>query len=171
MHGYLDALDAADPPVAPDQRIIAALGPKMLELARDRSLGSHPYLSTPEHTQIAREALGPGKLLAPEMAVLLDSDPARARATARESVGSALQMPNYSGNLKRANGFEDADFAGGCSNRLIDSVVAWGDEEAIKRRVQDHFDAGADHVCIQVAVDYRELSRETLRRLAVALID
>jgi probable F420-dependent oxidoreductase len=170
MHQYLDALDAADPPVAVDDRLIAALGPKMLELARERSAGSHPYLSTPEHTRLAREALGPGKLLAPELSVLLDSDPSSARATAREFLAGPLQMPNYSGNLRRANGFADADFDDGGSDRLVDAVVAWGDEEAIRRRVQAHLDAGADHVCIQVAIDYRELSREPLRRLAPALL-
>jgi probable F420-dependent oxidoreductase len=167
---YLEVLDAADPPVAVDGRVVAALGPKMLELARDRSAGSHPYLVTPAHTRIAREALGPGKLLAPEQTVVLDTDPQRAREAARRFLAIYLGMPNYTGNLKRTDGFEDADFADGGSDRLIDAAIAWGDEDAIARRVGEHLDAGADHVCIQVAGDPRQLSREPLRRLADALL-
>lgn len=170
MRGYLDALDAANSPVAESDRVIAALGPRMLELARQRSAGSHTYLSSPECTRAAREALGPGKLLAVEQTVVLDSDPRRARNTARAFLAPYLGLPNYTGNLKRANGFTDADFVDCGSDRLVDAAIAWGDEQAIRRRLYDHLDAGADHVCVYIASEAEELSRETLRRLAPAVL-
>jgi probable F420-dependent oxidoreductase len=168
---YLDALDAATPPVPVDERALAALGPKMLELARDRTAGAHPYLANAEHTRVAREVLGDRALLLPEQPVVLSTDADAARATGRAHFEIYLQLPNYTNNLKRL-GFTDDDFADGGSDRLIDSVIAWGDEEAIARRVQDHFDAGADHVCIQVATGVRgvtSLPREQWRALAPAL--
>jgi probable F420-dependent oxidoreductase len=149
MRGYLEALDAAAPPVPRRDRVIAALGPRMLELARDRSAGSHPYLVPVEHTRVAREALGPDALLAPELGVVLERDADRARAVARGWLPRYLAMPNYTNNLRRL-GFADADLADGGSDRLIDALIAWGDEEAIRARVAEHREAGADTVCVQV---------------------
>jgi probable F420-dependent oxidoreductase len=146
---YLDALDAADPPVPVGERALAALGPKMLEFARDRSAGAHPYLVSPDHTAFARGILGPGPLLAPEQKVLLETDPTRARHVARDMVRHYLLMPNYANNLRRS-GFDEEDLAGEGSDRLVDGLVAWGDVDAIGRRVRAHLDAGADHVCLQV---------------------
>ncbi|PJJ04642.1 putative F420-dependent oxidoreductase [Streptomyces sp. 2333.5] len=174
MREYLDAMDeapyagpVADPPPA---RVLAALGPKMLELARDRAAGAHPYFVTPEHTARAREILGAGPLLAPEQAVLLESDPATARSLAREHhTRLYLQLPNYTSNLRRL-GFGDEDFADGGSDRLVDAVVAWGDADAIRRRVQEHHDAGADHVALQPLVADRGLGLEQLRELAPVLL-
>ncbi|WP_414505589.1 LLM class F420-dependent oxidoreductase [Streptomyces sp. NEAU-L66] len=171
---YLDAMDAvpyagpvAEPPPA---RVLAALGPKMLELARDRTAGAHPYFVTPEHTARAREILGTGPLLAPEQAVLLETDPAKARAMAREHhTHLYLQLPNYTGNLRRL-GFGDEDFADGGSDRLVDAIVAWGDVDAIRRRVAEHHDAGADHVAVQPIAPDRGLGLDQLRELAPVLL-
>jgi probable F420-dependent oxidoreductase len=143
---YLDAMDAAGIPA--EARCVAALGPKMLELSRDRAGGAHPYLVTPEHTRTAREILGEGKLLAVEQGVVLDTDPEVARAAAREALTVYATLPNYTNNWKRL-GFTDDDVAT-LSDRLVDGLVAWGDVEAIASRVQAHRDAGADHVCIQL---------------------
>jgi probable F420-dependent oxidoreductase len=171
---YLDDLDRAEPPVPVAERVLAALGPRMLELARDRARGSHPYLATPDHTRFAREVLGTGPLLLPEQPVVLETDPARARELGRAHFTIYLQLPNYTNNLLRV-GFTDADFADGGSDRLIDGVVAWGDEAAIARRVRAHFDAGADHVCIQVVTGspggVATFPREQWRALAPALVD
>jgi probable F420-dependent oxidoreductase len=152
MVDYLDALDAASPPVRPEDRILAALGPKMLELARDRSAGAHPYLTTPRHTSEARATLGAGPLLAPEQMVVLDADLSSARAVARKALARYLELPNYTNNLKRL-GFGDADLADGGNDRLVDGIVACGDIAAIAGRVKEHLDAGADHVCLQVLTD------------------
>lgn len=149
MVAYLDALDAATPPVDSGHRVLAALGPKMLRLAADRALGAHPYLVTAEHTAEAREALGPDALLAPELSVVLDTDPDRARTTARTMLGMYLQLPNYTDNLLRL-GFVESDFEGGGSVRLLDSLFALGDAEQVKARTQQYLDAGADHVALQV---------------------
>jgi probable F420-dependent oxidoreductase len=170
MREYLDALDAASPPVPRGGRVLAALGPRMLELARERALGAHPYFVPPEHTALAREILGDG-LLAPEQAVLLETDAVRAREIARSHMSLYLQLPNYTNNLLRL-GFSDEDLAGAGSDRLVDAIVAWGDAEAIRARVQAHRDAGADHVCIQVLqADAGTLPRAQWRELAGALID
>lgn len=170
MRDYLDGLDAAPTPVGPDARILAALGPKMLELSRDRAAGAHPYFVPPEHTRLSRTILGPDRLLAPEQAVLLETDPARARELAREHVSGYLALPNYVANLERL-GFGDADLRDGGSDRLVDAIVAWGDEAAIARRVAAHHEAGADHVCIQVIGEPEDrLARESWRRLAPALL-
>ncbi len=167
---FLDGLDAADPPLAPGDRCIAALGPKMLELARTRTAGTHPYLVTPEHTQRAREAIGPDALVASEQAVVLESDPTTARATARTHLATYLGLPNYANNWKRI-GFTDEDLADGGSDRLVDALVAWGDEETIATRVRAHRDAGADHVCIQALdPDPRAWPTAQLRTLAPALV-
>lgn len=167
---YLDGLDAAVRPLPTDRRVLAALGPKMLELARTRAAGAHPYLAGPENTARSRELLGAGPLLAPEQPVVLETDPATARAIARQHLATYLGLPNYVNNLMR-NGFTEDDVQGGGSDRLVDSVVAWGDETAIAARVQAHRDAGADHVCIQVRVaDSMALPLPEWRRLAPALV-
>jgi probable F420-dependent oxidoreductase len=152
MAEYLDGLDAADTPLAKDDRLLAALGPKMLELARTRTAGTHPYLVTPELTAKARAGIGPDGLVASEQGVVLDTDPTSARATARAHLKTYLGLPNYSNNWKR-QGFTDDDLADGGSDRLVDALVVFGDEAAIAARVQEHRDAGADHVCIQVLTD------------------
>jgi probable F420-dependent oxidoreductase len=167
MRDYLAALEAQPAPVPRDERVLAALGPKMLDLAREQSAGAHPYFVPPEHTRVARERLGDGPLLAPEQAVVLDTDRARARETAREHVSRYLTLPNYTNNLLRL-GFEEADLRDGGSDRLVDAVVVCGDEAAIGRRVQEHRDAGADHVCLQV-LGGDALPREQWRALAAAL--
>jgi probable F420-dependent oxidoreductase len=169
MREFLDGLDAAPTPVAVEDRVLAALGPKMLELARARTAGTHPYLVTPEHTAVAREALGPGQLVAPEQAVVLETDPAAARAIARSHLSVYLGLPNYTNNWKRF-GFTDGDLADGGSDRLVDAFVARGDVDAIVERVQAHRDAGADHVCVQVLTDNpMELALDGWRELAPAL--
>jgi probable F420-dependent oxidoreductase len=169
MRSYLDALDAASPPVPAGERILAALKPRMLELSRDRSLGAHPYFVPVEHTAVARERLGPGALLAPEQAVVLETDPTRARERARSHMGRYLELPNYTGNLLEL-GFDETDIAHGGSDRLVDAIVAWGDEAAIADRVRAHREAGADHVCIQVVgVPQGELPLGEWRALAPAL--
>ncbi len=151
MRAYLDALEkSVYQAVGPDAPpvVLAALRPRMLTLAAECAAGAHPYLVPPEHTARARELLGPDRWLAPEQKVLLETDPARARAIARGNVKMYLQLPNYRNNLEWL-GFEDADFQHGGSDRLVDALVAWGDEDALRARVQAHYDAGADHVCIQ----------------------
>jgi probable F420-dependent oxidoreductase len=148
---YLGQLDEAGVP--PADQTLAALGPKMLKLAGERTAGAHPYLTTPEHTRQARELLGRGPLLAPEHKVVLDTDPARARALGRAKVKRPyLGLTNYLGNWRRL-GFTDEDFAHDGSDRLIDSVVAWGTPESIAARLHEHLDAGADHVCVQALGD------------------
>ncbi|MGW7481817.1 TIGR03620 family F420-dependent LLM class oxidoreductase [Nonomuraea muscovyensis] len=150
MRSYLDAMDEAAPLLSRTgvPRLLAALRPRMLELARDRADGAHSYLVPPEHTARAREILGPGRLLIPEQAVVVATDPARARAAARAHMAVYLTLPNYLNNLREL-GYTDDDFAGGGSDRLTDALVAWGDPETVARRVRDHLDAGADHVAIQ----------------------
>jgi len=171
MAHYLDQLDAASPPVPLAERAIAALGPRMLELARQRSAGSHPYLVTPEHTKAARELLGAQALLAPEQAVLIETDPARARAVGRHHLELYLRLPNYVNNWRRL-GFTDDDFAAGGSDRLVDSLVAWGDAETVADRVGAHLDAGATHVCLQaLGGPERVPPLPTWRTLAEVLID
>lgn len=149
MRRYLDDLDAQDPPLPAEARVLAALGPKMQALAAERTAGVHPYLGTTALTRISREALGPDVLVAPEQAAVLDTDVDRARATARAHLTNYLTLPNYANSIRRI-GFSDADLAGGGSDRLVDALVVHGDEEAIAARVDEHRAAGADHVCIQV---------------------
>lgn len=173
MKRYLDAMDsalffAAPPPVEP-VRVLAALGPKMLELARDRASGAHPYFVPVEHTPIAREALGAGKILAPEQAVVLETDPTKARAVARAHMATYLGLPNYTNNLRRL-GWGDDDLGDGGSDRLVDAIVAWGSTDEVVKRIGAHHDAGADHVAIQVlAEDPRALPMPQWRELAGAL--
>jgi probable F420-dependent oxidoreductase len=168
MAAYLDGLDAASPPLSQEDRVLAALGPKMLELARERAAGVHPYNVTPEHTRLAREAVGPGKLVLTELAVALVGDAESGRALGRQHLEHYLGLPNYTNNLRRL-GFGDEDFAGGGSDRLIDALVAWGDEETIAGRVREHRDAGADHVCIQVLSEEGMFPRRDWRALAPAV--
>jgi probable F420-dependent oxidoreductase len=169
MAEYLDGLDGAATPLAPEHRVLAALGPKMLELARSRTAGTHPYLVTPELTRRAREGVGPDRLVASEQAVVLETDPERARTIARAHLKTYLALPNYSNNWKR-QGFTDDDLADGGSDRLVDALVVWGDEAAIAARVQEHRDAGADHVCIQALTeDPRDFPLDQWRALAPAL--
>ncbi|MFF8730285.1 LLM class F420-dependent oxidoreductase [Streptomyces sp. NPDC015171] len=168
MTGYLDELDAAGVPAG--RRVLAALGPKMLGLSRDRAAGAIPYLVTPEHTARAREILGGRPLLAPEFKVVLESDPARARETARAGLARYLELPNYTGNFLRL-GFTEADVTGGGSDRLVDAVFAWGDESRIRERVAAFHEAGADHVALQVVTQGTgdSLPREQWRTLAALL--
>lgn len=161
---YLDGLDEGGVPAS--GRVLAALGPKVLELARDRTAGAHPYLTTPEHTAQAREILGAGKLLVPEQKVVLATDPAQGRALARKRLAMYLELPNYTNNWLRL-GFTEDDLAGGGSDRLVDALVAWGDEDVIRERVQAHRDAGADQVTLQVL---NEDKLSVLRTLAPALV-
>lgn len=147
MVDYLDGLDAAG--LAPERRILAALGPRMLELSRDRSAGAHPYFIPVEHTAEARAAIGPDRLLAPEVAVVLESDAGRARDIARQYTAGYLQLPNYTNNLRRL-GWGDEDLAGGGSDRLVDALIPWGTAEQVAAGIEKHFRAGADEVAIQV---------------------
>ena len=168
MASFLDGLDAAPVPLTAPDRILAALGPKMLELARTRSAGAHPYTVTPEHTAIARAALGPAAQLLPEQMVVLATDAAEARGIARDTLQAYFKMPNYTNNLRRL-GFGEEDFAGAGSDRVIDALVAWGTPETIAGRVRAHRDAGADHVCVQVLGDPRRFPLAEWRELAPAL--
>ncbi|MFD5719473.1 MULTISPECIES: TIGR03620 family F420-dependent LLM class oxidoreductase [unclassified Streptomyces] len=173
MVDYLDALDEAAQPVDGGHRVLAALGPKMLRLAADRSLGAHPYLVTAEHTAEAREALGPDALLAPELSVVLDPDLDRARTTARGMLETYLQLPNYTSNLLRL-GFTESDFEDGGSARLLDALFALGDAERVRARAQEYFDAGADHIAFQAltASEGRAgLPRAAWRELASVFAD
>jgi probable F420-dependent oxidoreductase len=165
MVEYLDALDAAGVPAG--RRVLAALGPRMLELSRDRAAGSHPYLVTPEHTAQAREILGDGPLLAPELKVVLETDPGRARAIARDYLSLYLGLTNYTNSFLRL-GFTEDDFTGGGSDRLIDAVFAWGDQDRVRAAIDALHQAGADHVALQVVDDQPRdsLPRDAWRRLA-----
>ena len=148
LEGMRDAPYQAPMPREKPLTIVAALGPRMMALSSELADGAHPYNTTPEHTAEARAILGPGKLLCPEVWVLLETDPATARSAAREALARYLQLENYVNSWRR-QGFGDDDLAGGGSDRLLDAMVAWGDEGAIRARVQQYWDAGADHVCIQ----------------------
>jgi probable F420-dependent oxidoreductase len=173
MRDYLDAMDLVryvpPPPPEPPGRVLAALGPKMIELARERADGAHPYLVTPDHTARARGILGARPFLAPEQGFVLETDPSRARAIAREHLMGYLQLPNYV-NSWREEGFGDDDFEHGGSDRLVDALIAWGDADAIRARVREHLHGGADHVAVQPVT--RDVGRalEELRTLAPALL-
>jgi len=169
MGAYLDAMEGAlfrgVEPVEPAPVVLAALGPKMLALAAQRTRGAHPYFTPPEHTAMAREVMGEGPLLAPEQAFVLGTDASAARATAREHMAYYLRLDNYRRNLVRI-GFAEDDLDGGGSDRLADAIVAWGDVDAVRERVKAHLDAGADHVCVQAV---GEDPLDDLRQLAPAL--
>ncbi|MFF5426156.1 MULTISPECIES: TIGR03620 family F420-dependent LLM class oxidoreductase [unclassified Streptomyces] len=174
MRSYLDAMDASPAhgpvPAPAPRRLLAALGPRMLELAAARTDGAHTYFVPAEHTAHARRIMGPGAFLAAEQAVVLDTDPARARETATAHVAGYLSAaPHQEANVRRL-GFTDEDIAGGPSRRLVDAIVAHGDAEVILRRVREHLDAGADHVCLQVlTADPTVLPDTEWRELAPAL--
>jgi probable F420-dependent oxidoreductase len=152
MRAYLEALEkapfAGQRAAEPAPLLLAALRPNMLALAAESAAGAHPYFMTPDHTRKAREILGVGPILAPEQKVLLESDPVAARAIARAAMAMYLNLPNYRNGLLWT-GFEERDLEDGGSDRLVDGVVAWGDEDAIRARIAAHHAAGADHVCIQ----------------------
>jgi probable F420-dependent oxidoreductase len=174
LRGYLDAMDAAPwqgPPLAEEPpRVLAALGPRMLELAAERAAGALLYNTPPEATSSARSALGAGPLLAAEQAVLVEDDPAEARRIGREFIAFYLTLPNYLRAWDRA-GFGPEERADGGSDRLVDAVVAWGRPEAIAERVRAHLEAGADHVCLQVLEsDPNGLPVASWRALAPALL-
>ena len=175
MTAYLDAMEAADytgPALAePPPVLLAALGPRMLELAAERADGAHPYFVPVEHTRMARERLGREPVLAVEMAAVIDTDATRARDVARAFSGRYLGLVNYANNLRRLGWGED-DLAGGGSDRLLDAVVPQGDAAAIATRVRAHLDAGADHVCVQLrATDPKELCLEAYAALRAELDD
>lgn len=174
MREYLDAMDraryAGPEPGRPAPRILAALGQQMLRLAAERTAGAHPYFVPVEHTAFARRTLGDGPVLAVEQAVVFDTDPANARELARSHMAGYLRLENYANNLKRL-GWAETDLADGGSDRLVDAIVAWGDVEAIHKRVIEHLDAGADHVSIQVLTeDPLDMGLSQLGELAPALL-
>jgi len=175
MSAYLDAMDtvpthspASDPPPL---RVLAALGPKMLKLAAERTWGAHPYFVSVDHTARAREIMGPDAFLGVEQAVVLDTDLDRAREVATAHVAGYVSMaPHQEANVRRL-GFGDADIVGGPSRRLVDAIVTYGDAETIRKRVQEHLDAGANHVCIQVlTADPTALPTDEWRELAPPLL-
>ncbi|GAA0938750.1 LLM class F420-dependent oxidoreductase [Actinocorallia libanotica] len=169
MAAFLDGLDAAKQPVPVESRVLAALGPKMLALASERARGVHPYLVTPDHTRKAREALGEGALVLPEQTVILCGSRDEAREIGVPWLRSYLSLPNYANNLLRL-GFSAQDVES-VSESLFDALIAWGDEEAIRSRVDEHRAAGADHVCLQVlTADSNAFPREEWRRIAAALL-
>lgn len=175
MQAYLEAMARfpVESTAAPSEKpltVLAALGPKMIELSASHADGAYTNNSPPAHTAMARGILGPGKLLCVNQMVTLETDPAKARAIGRNALSWNMTFPNYRNNWKRV-GFDDADFADGGSDRLIDAIVAWGDERAIRARIQEHWDAGADHVCIfglNAAGAYENPEEEPLEMLAPA---
>jgi probable F420-dependent oxidoreductase len=173
MRDYLDRMLATaekDPkPASPVPWLVAALRPRMLELAASRAQGSHPYLGTVEHTALSREQLGANAILAPEVSVILDPDPSTARTTARRFLADYLQLPNYVNHLG-ALGFTEEDLTGGGSDRLVDAVVAWGSVDTIAMRVDEHLGAGADHVAIQPLTADGSFPMRELVELAPALV-
>jgi len=172
MRAYLDAMDAAQfrfPAPESPPRVLAALGPRMLELAAARSLGAHPYFVPVEHTAFAREVMGPGALLAPEQAVVLSNDAETARRIALLHTRSYLGLDNYRRNLLRL-GWAERDLEEGGSDALVDAVVAWGDVDSVGARIRAHLDVGADHVCVQALSETpAELALGDLGELASAL--
>jgi probable F420-dependent oxidoreductase len=168
MRDYLDELDAAAEPVPAGERILAALGPRMLDLARERSAGSHPYNVTSDHTRAARERLGRDRILAPAQAAVLETDRERARAIGRRFLATYLGLPNYTRNLLQ-HGFTSADIADAGSDRLVDALVVWGDADDIVKAAEAHLEAGADHVCLQLLdEDPQAVPTAQWRRLAEA---
>ena len=163
MREYLEAMSRApyqsvEPPQKPST-VLAALGPNMMKLAAEETDGAHPYFVPVEHTRQARVILGPDALLAPEQAVVLETDPIRARAIARSHTQNYLRLPNYANNLRRL-GYSEQDLAGSGTDRLVDDIVAWGDLDQVTSRIRSHLEAGADHVCVQVL-------REDLKALPI----
>ncbi|MCP3991136.1 MAG: LLM class F420-dependent oxidoreductase [Actinomycetia bacterium] len=172
MRTYLERMDASMfkgvAPAEPPNRVLAALGPKMLALSAEMADGAHPYFVPVEHTPIAREAIGPDKLLAVEQMVVLSTDPSEAREIARNHMGVYLGLPNYANNLIRL-GFSEEELAE-ASDRVVDAIVAWGSIDDVVARVKDHHEAGANHVCVQVLVDDSRVPLDEWRLLAEALL-
>lgn len=172
MAEYLEGMDAAAGEGGDSEtavpRVLAALRPQMLALARDRADGAHPYLVPPSHTTMAREILGTDKLLIPEQAVVLHTSPDEARRIAREHLRIYLQVPNYVNSLKHL-GYTSEDISDGGSDRLVDAIVAWGSEEDIVNRVREHRDGGADHVLLQPLGNLQDVTAQ-LERLSPALL-
>ena len=170
MRAFIDGLAAQNVPA--EALCVAALGPKMLELSRDKTAGAHPYFVTAEHTAMARGILGASALLAPEQGVVLESDPAKARDMARTVVDHYRKLPNYANSWRRL-GFTDEDISS-ASDRLVDALFAWGGVDRIAERVNEHLAAGADHVCLQVITGAPSMSiaaaRPAWRELAAALL-
>jgi probable F420-dependent oxidoreductase len=156
MRNYLEAMENAFymAPLAEEQApiLLGALRQNMLKLSAEKASGAHPYFVPPAHTAWARDILGPDALLCPEQMVLLETDPDRARTIARAHMATYIGLDNYKNNLKQFD-FEEADFDDGGSDKLVDAIFAWGDEQAIRARIQEHWDAGANHVCIQTFSD------------------
>ncbi len=177
MREYLvrmgEAIFFAHGPTDLGEMVLAALGPRMLELSAEATAGAHPYFVPPEHTAIARQVMGPDAALYPEQMAVLDTDPAAARALARQNMAMYLRMPNYINNLKRL-GFEQSDIDGGpggeASDRLVDAIVVWGTPEQVAARVREHLDAGADHVGVQVLAGSPEATVDGWRILAPHLL-
>ncbi len=172
MREYLKAMHkarfmAVGPSELPEI-VLAALGPKMLELAASETAGAHPYFVPPEHTQMAREVMGSDALLYPEQMVVLEDDPGVARSVARQHMKTYAALPNYANNLIRL-GYDAGDIESLADN-VVDAVVAWGSLDQIRNRVNEHFDAGADHVCVQVLTEEPHQVRDGWRKLAPALI-
>jgi probable F420-dependent oxidoreductase len=175
MREYLDEMDRAEStapePTVQPRIMLAALGPRMLELAAERTHGAHPYFVPVEHTAFARARLGPEPVLAVEQTVVLETDPGSARRIARRFAADYLDSPNYANNLRRM-GYTAADVSGQGSDRVVDAVIAWGDVDRIASRVREHVQAGADHVCLQVVSDDEEdVGVGELRDLADAVLD
>jgi probable F420-dependent oxidoreductase len=174
MREYLEAMDSVrylpPAPPSPVPTVLAALRPRMLELARERTSGAHPYFVPVAHTRTSRSILGPDRLLAPELMVILETDEVRARAIARKTAAAYLTMPNYVANL-RDLGYTDEDLAHDGSDRLVDEIVAWGAPGAIRDRVDAHLEAGADHVTVQPLAPDLAGQLEQLRVLAPVLLD
>jgi probable F420-dependent oxidoreductase len=174
MASYLDGIDDAfttsPPPKDDPPRVLAALGPRMLELAATRAWGAHTYFVPVDHTPVAREVMGTGPMLLVEQAVVLSTDEDEAREVARRYMQTYLALPNYTRNLLRL-GFAEEDLADGGSDKLVDALVAWGDVDAVVERVKAHRDAGADHVCLQVLdADATAVPVDQWRELAAALV-
>lgn len=175
MRQYLDEMERAES-TAPEPEVqprimLAALGPRMLELAAERTHGAHPYFVPVEHTAFARARLGPEPVLAVEQTVVLESDGARARRIARRFAVDYFALPNYANNLRRM-GYTAGDVSGQGSDRAIDAVIAWGDVDRIASRVREHLQAGADHVCLQVvSEDDEDVCLDELRELADAVLE
>jgi probable F420-dependent oxidoreductase len=169
MAAYLDALDEDTPPATSPTRVLAALAPRMVALARQRTSGVHPYMTTVEHTRWVRGELGAGAIVAPALGVVLAGDPHRARADARLDLALYLGLPNYVRTWLRL-GFTQADLASGGSDRLVDALYGLGTADQVAERVHEHLNAGASHVCLRVVTNQLErLARDEWRALAAAL--
>jgi probable F420-dependent oxidoreductase len=165
MNDYLDRLDKAEPPLPASQRILGALGPRMVQLGGERGAGVHPFLVTAESNSINRSIVGDEALIAPHLAVVLEQDPVRAREIARKGIGFFIGFPSYQANLRRL-GFGPDDLVPGGSDRLIDAVVAWGTFDDVQRRINEHLAAGADHVALHVLTGGQGLPLAEWRNLA-----